>query len=931
MSETSETTSETSKLGTSSVSLFEETGPQQWIGYDETADKYHVFPNAIKYLNTLTRPLAIISVVGLYRTGKSYLLNRILDAPKNQCFKVSPTIKSCTKGLWLMAPVIHREDYDILIMDTEGLGSLSASQNHDTRVFSLALLLSSTFLYNSCGAINETSLNNLSLVSSIASHVHLTTDKETKNEDLATFFPKFIWVARDFSLQIVDDDDLPTDATTYFNNALQVPANCNLEESKNKVRTAINHLFPPSKRHCVCMVRPCTDEAKLQTLPQLDDSELRPEFLESLKLLKTIIFDHCTPMTIPGQGGMVINGPLLGDLCKTYVDAMNSNKVPVIRDSWSLLSETECARAAEETRKQWRQIAENMDKSLSVKNTTELLDRTIAEMLDVYDDRAVGTSAKASRDALVEEMKASVQTLLESARLRSKERMRERLKLLEKRAIREAATVGALIQLFEDDVDPDEPHVWYEEAFPSLIRVIETFTNRMERKAVELQRKVDASDFEIAKIRTEAKTEVQKTQETVSRLTEQNQALTEKLDTAQRDLTSTNQLLEKSNTNVQKNIEETSQTIEGLRKQLEEVEKQVLGNNNGTVDQATVDEYAKKVSNLSKNLIERQSEADHLREKCDELERQGRAASDETKSLLSELNTLIPLKMENEEYKTKVYELDIALTAATQRVDEIEEQHEEESQDIQKQAMETVQAIRGVLQQERERSKKAKDEVDNTLKEIKKNAMQQAKELEDRAERAEELARQRQQAAEEKARQVAKERTSLEDEIKRYTVLFKEHQESSNASRKEWMTQLQQTHKLGHQKEREMNAEKEKLRRQSEDTRRGLEMELTTTKTNLQATERRRKATEEDMQKIRDKLGRSESSAGVVIRLQAEVSTTREQKDQAQNRVRTLSARVERLEKKVKEIRRATDMEKTTISMQYERQISILESKVLQM
>ena len=60
-------------------------GPIQWIGFDETLDKYHVYPDAVKYLKTLTRPLAIVSVVGLYRTGKSYLLNRILDV-KTRCF-----------------------------------------------------------------------------------------------------------------------------------------------------------------------------------------------------------------------------------------------------------------------------------------------------------------------------------------------------------------------------------------------------------------------------------------------------------------------------------------------------------------------------------------------------------------------------------------------------------------------------------------------------------------------------------------------------------------------------------------------------------------------------------------------------------------------------------------------------------------------------
>jgi chromosome segregation ATPase len=405
------------------------------------------------------------------------------------------------------------------------------------------------------------------------------------------------------------------------------------------------------------------------------------------------------------------------------------------------------------------------------------------------------------------------------------------------------------------------------------------------------------------------------------------------LETAQRDLAGARQSLGETEKKLKKSTDESLQTVGNLRKQLEEVEKQVLnsGEGGGAVDQAVVDEYATKLSTMTTDLIKRQSETDHLRERCEELERQSRVSVDESKSLLVELNALIPLKGENEEYRTRVYELDIALKAATERVNEIETQHEEESQNVQKQAMETVQAIRGVLQQERERSKKVMGEVTATLADLKKNTALHAKELEERAERGEELARQRQQLVEDNARQYAKEKFSLKDEIKRYTMLFKENQESANESRKGWMQQLQETQKVANHKERELHAEKEKIRRQMEDTRRSLEMELATTRTNLQATERRRKATEEEMLKIRDKLGKSESSAGIVIRLQAELSTMRERKEQAQNNARTLSARVEMLEKKVKDIRRATDMEKTTISMQYERQISILESKVLQM
>jgi hypothetical protein len=52
----------------------------------------------------------------------------------------------------------------LLFLDTEGLGSLSNSIEYDCKLFAMTLLLSSTIIYNNVGAIDEQSLQNLSLV-----------------------------------------------------------------------------------------------------------------------------------------------------------------------------------------------------------------------------------------------------------------------------------------------------------------------------------------------------------------------------------------------------------------------------------------------------------------------------------------------------------------------------------------------------------------------------------------------------------------------------------------------------------------------------------------------------------------------------------------------------------------------------------------------
>lgn len=90
----------------------------------------------------------------MYRTGKSYLLNRVI-LDKNNIFGVGPTVNPCTKGLWLwVEPDPTNEKRSMLVIDTEGLGALDEEANHDMKIFCLAVLLSTTFIYNSVGSID---------------------------------------------------------------------------------------------------------------------------------------------------------------------------------------------------------------------------------------------------------------------------------------------------------------------------------------------------------------------------------------------------------------------------------------------------------------------------------------------------------------------------------------------------------------------------------------------------------------------------------------------------------------------------------------------------------------------------------------------------------------------------------------------------------
>ncbi|CAM9447481.1 unnamed protein product, partial [Heterosigma akashiwo] len=105
--------------------------------------------------------------------GKSFLLNQLLGV-QDSGFVVGPTINACTKGIWLWGePIVLEDGLNVVFMDTEGLGSTSRSQTEDVNIFSLALLLSSYFIWNSRGVIDGNALEDFGLVVNITKHIHV--------------------------------------------------------------------------------------------------------------------------------------------------------------------------------------------------------------------------------------------------------------------------------------------------------------------------------------------------------------------------------------------------------------------------------------------------------------------------------------------------------------------------------------------------------------------------------------------------------------------------------------------------------------------------------------------------------------------------------------------------------------------------------------
>ena len=113
------------------------------------------------------------------------------------------------------------EALNVLIVDSEGIGSLDEDSNHDVRIFSLVLLISSFFIYNSLGSIDESALQNLSLVVNLTKHIQIKSNQAKGLEDIdaeeySVYLPSFLWVVRDFALQLLDAEGDPITSKEYL-------------------------------------------------------------------------------------------------------------------------------------------------------------------------------------------------------------------------------------------------------------------------------------------------------------------------------------------------------------------------------------------------------------------------------------------------------------------------------------------------------------------------------------------------------------------------------------------------------------------------------------------------------------------------------------------------------------------------------------------
>ena len=210
----------------------------------------------------------------------------------------------------------------------------------------IAILISSLFIYNSFGPIDEPAIETLSFIINLGKTIKL--NKNSKDNDsemeLIEYFPSLLWLLRDFSLKLEDKNGNEITSKEYLEMALEnINGDSEVIEQKNMIRELIKNYFPD--RDCFTMIRPVENENDLQKMNNLPDKYFRKEFLEQCEIFRNKIKSKCRPKIFMKN---TLTGNMLIELIESVLDSINEGSIPIIENSWKYIIRNECIKTSNE-------------------------------------------------------------------------------------------------------------------------------------------------------------------------------------------------------------------------------------------------------------------------------------------------------------------------------------------------------------------------------------------------------------------------------------------------------------------------------------------------------------------------------------------------------------------------------------------------------
>ena len=235
--------------------------------------------------------------------------------------------------------VLECQDFTTVLLDTEGIDAVGASETMAMSLLTLTTLLSSFLIYNSKKVPQKVDLDKMRCFSQLSASLLAQCGESMSNEARKAFFPNFLWLLRDVHLKMTDRENKELAPTEFLHTRVLASESGELTD----LGKSLVSLFPSLE--CATLPIPSTKRDIIRGIVEQQD-KLKPAFNAAIDALIQRIFQKVSPKK-GVDGRATVNGKALAALVGGYVEAVNRpGALPDLDQGWQAVVRLELKEAS---------------------------------------------------------------------------------------------------------------------------------------------------------------------------------------------------------------------------------------------------------------------------------------------------------------------------------------------------------------------------------------------------------------------------------------------------------------------------------------------------------------------------------------------------------------------------------------------------------
>ena len=235
--------------------------------------------------------------------------------------------------------VLECQDFTTVLLDTEGIDAVGASETMAMSLLTLTTLLSSFLIYNSKKVPQKVDLDKMRCFSQLSASLLAQCGESMSNEAKKAFFPRFLWLLRDVHLKMTDREGKELAPTEFLHSRILASESGELTD----LGKSLVSLFPSLE--CATLPIPSTKRDIIRGIVEQQD-KLKPAFNAAIDALIQQIFQKVSPKK-GVDGTATVNGKALAALAGGYVEAVNRpGALPDLDQGWQAVVRLELKEAS---------------------------------------------------------------------------------------------------------------------------------------------------------------------------------------------------------------------------------------------------------------------------------------------------------------------------------------------------------------------------------------------------------------------------------------------------------------------------------------------------------------------------------------------------------------------------------------------------------